>query len=157
MPSHSLPTRDKVLIDLLDKSTNVTKALSRGLRNGLDFYGTIKENTSEEIVRAIKEFEEVAAELSRQLPRPPAVYMTKKVLEWFDDSPESHKEEFVTTAFENLAVFMSSTGQTIIDHFNLWSYPWKPEIRDGVDMSPHHPENLAMQVIQNVWRAKQDA
>lgn len=157
MPKHNLPGRDRVLVDLIDSATNVTQALSRALKYGLEFNKTIVESPSEEIVRTISEFNSAAEDLMRQLPRPPIVHMVKEVEKWFKDSSMREQEEFITTEFDNLAVFMHSIGINIINHFNLWAYPWNPKIENGSDVSPYHPENMAMQVIEQVWRNTKNA
>lgn len=156
--SSSLPNRDKLLVDLIDSAAGVTMALSRAIRYGVEFNPKLSNNPSEVIINSISEFNQLAEELIKQLPRPTIPYMTKITLEDFDKfSSERYKEEFITTEFTNLVVFMSSLGESIIDKFNLLVYNWKPQVVDGIDISPNNPYNLALTVIQAVWRNLQDA
>lgn len=155
--SSNLPNRSAILVELLDSNIAVAQALSRALRFGTNFNSNLQSNPSEDIISSIAHFNEIAEELIRQLPRPPISYMSRIVSEWFEKSSEREKEEFITTDFNNLIVFMSLIGNNIIEYFHLWSYHWKPQIENGIDISPHHPENLALAVIQAVWRIKQDA
>lgn len=132
-------------------------SLSRALSYGMDFNSRLSISPSETILKNISEFNQVSGELIKQLPRPPVSYMVKIILDDFKNFSEREKEEFITTKFDNLNLFMSSLGLGIIEHFNLWAFPWKPQLVDGLDISPNHPENLALTVIQAVWRNTQDA
>ena len=145
------------LIDLVEQNAKISKALARALRYGFSFNTSLKETTTEELVKAISDFNTlVDTKLFKEMPRPPIGYMTEVVLDWFNTSSEREKEEFITTKFDNLNVFFSTLGISIINHFSLWSYPWEKQLKDGADTSPNHPENLAMLVIENVWRTVKD-
>lgn len=152
----NISNRSKLLIDLLDSTAEVSANLCKALRYGTDYNSRLASSPSDNIIKSINDFNSVAEKLIKQLPRPPVSYMSKTVLEWFDRSSERDKQEFITTDFNNLVVFMPSIGNNIINHFNLWSYPWMKEVVNGVDNSQYHPENLALAVIKNVWRSVQD-
>lgn len=156
--SSNLPNRDKLLIDLIDTTADVNKALTRALRYGVEFNHRLYISPAEDIIKVINKFDQISEDLIKQLPRPTISYMTRRVLEEdFEDLPIQYKEEFITTEYSNLIVFMSSIGMDIINKFNLWAYPWKPQIVGEADTSPNHPENLALVVIQTLWRNLQDA
>jgi hypothetical protein len=42
-------------------------------------------------------------------------------------------------------------GRSIRYEFKLWDREWKPVLSGGVDVSPDHPEQLSMRVIEKVW------
>jgi hypothetical protein len=155
--SSNSPTRDKLLLDLIYRASEVTMSLSRALNYGMDFNSRVPVSPSENILKNISEFNQVSEKLINQLPRPPIPYMVKAILEDFKNFSDREKEEFITTQFNNLNFFMPSLGVGIIEHFSLWAFPWRPQIVDGLDVSPNHPDNLALTVIEAVWRNLQDA
>lgn len=67
------------------------------------------------------------------------------------DTLKEIKKEFVNTPKNKLVKFHSTLGRTIRNEFKLWETEWKPEIRDGVDYSPDHPDQLSMRVMEEVW------
>jgi hypothetical protein len=42
-------------------------------------------------------------------------------------------------------------GRSIRYEFKLWDREWKPDISNGIDISPRHPEQVSMSVIEKVW------
>lgn len=72
---------------------------------------------------------------------------------------EDWTEEMVTTFFTagyagdvEIAMFHDSLGRWIRNNYNLWSIPWEPKIKDGVDYSPEHPDCVSMTIVEEVWR-----
>jgi len=61
------------------------------------------------------------------------------------------KKEFVNTPKKQLVKFHGTLGRTIRNEFKLWETNWTPEIRDGVDYAPDHPDQLSLRVMQEVW------
>lgn len=147
-----LPSRNKALIDLLEASASMTKGLTRALKFGVNDFNKHTGSVVEELINDIKTCNKLSVDLLKQLPRPPVNYMARTVEDWFNNSSEREKEEFLTTDFDNLVVFMAPLGRKIMDRFNLWMYSWVPDIRDNIDKSPQHPEAIALQVIETVWR-----
>lgn len=147
-----LPNRNKAIIDLLEVSTSMTKDLTRALKFGINDFNKHRDSVVEELINDIKACNKLSVELLKQLPRPSISYMARTVEDWFNNSSEREKKEFLTTDFDNLVVFMNPLGSRIIDRFNLWMYSWVPNIRDNIDKSPQHPEAIALQVIEAVWR-----
>lgn len=113
----------------------------------------IEESATVDVTNNLERFEFITEELMPYLKRPSVKYMAKIVEDWYNNSPQREKEEFITTEFDSLVVFMNPIGINIINQFNLWAYPWTKQINeDGVDESPDHPESVALQVIETVWR-----
>ena len=61
------------------------------------------------------------------------------------------KEEFLNTPKDKLIRHHTTLGRTIRNEFKLWETSWTPDIRDGVDYSPNHPDQLSMSVMERVW------
>lgn len=40
-------------------------------------------------------------------------------------------------------------GMHLRNHAKLWTYPWVPEIVDGVDVSENHPDAVSGKVIKD--------
>lgn len=70
---------------------------------------------------------------------------------WFHRGSATDQQKFMNTPREKLAVYHSSLGRSIRNEFKLWETEWKPEIINGVDHSPQHPDQISMRVIENVW------
>lgn len=141
---------NKPALDLIETLADLSKLLLKTVRIGISGYNS--SSRSLEILSCIDSLNEKINNLVGELPRPTIIYMTDIVTDWFNNSSERDKEEFVTTEFERLPVFMNSIGMNIINHFKLWAYPWESNIEDGIDNSPDHPEAIALEVIENVWR-----
>ena len=75
---------------------------------------------------------------------------TMVVNEWSDED----KDTFFLTAWDgtSLSQFHHSFGRWIRNKYNLWYIPWEPEIRDGTDYSPYHPDQASMTIIEEVWK-----
>lgn len=69
---------------------------------------------------------------------------------WTDET----KNEFYLSGIKNddLIRYHNSFGCFIRNKYNLWSIPWEPEIRDGIDYSPYHPDEVSFTIINELWR-----
>lgn len=75
-----------------------------------------------------------------------------------------HKETASWTQEDRTEFFMSpyngstlsryhhSLGRYIRNKFNLWTIPWEPELIDGIDYSPYHPDAISQTIIEEVWK-----
>jgi hypothetical protein len=71
---------------------------------------------------------------------------------WFRRDTIKNKKAFLDTPKEDLSKYYHSTlGRTIRNEFKLWETEWKPDVRDGIDHSPDHPDHISMRVIEEVW------
>lgn len=70
---------------------------------------------------------------------------------WFRAGKASDQQQFLNTPKEKLVIYHSTLGRAIRNEFKLWETEWKPEIVNGVDNSPNHPDNLSFRVIEQVW------
>jgi hypothetical protein len=77
--------------------------------------------------------------------------MVKTVLGWSDETSEEMRNQFKFSRKEELIVYHSSLGRAIRNEFGLWENPWTPELVDGIDESPLHPDAISMRVIEAVW------
>ena len=72
-------------------------------------------------------------------------------LELLDGSPD-RGARFRAMKEEDLIGLHHGLGTAIRNRFKLWEEPWEPEIRDGVDVSPDHPDAISQRVIVETWR-----
>jgi hypothetical protein len=80
--------------------------------------------------------------------------MASEVIKWFEEDAATNPNvitEFVGCKKEDLTQFHSGLGTYIRNYFRLWDAQWTPDITDGVDYSPDHPDAVSMAVIEEVW------
>ena len=77
--------------------------------------------------------------------------VTESVVLYNKETTEHLKKEFLDTPKKNLVRYHTTLGKEIRNRFKLWDTNWKPDIRDGVDCSPDHPDQISMRVVQAVW------
>lgn len=52
---------------------------------------------------------------------------------------------------ENLIRLHHYLGRMIRNNYGLWEHPWEPEIKNGVDCSPHHPDSISQRIIEKLY------
>lgn len=68
---------------------------------------------------------------------------------------EEERNEFFLGPWKDqgsLAVHHYGLGTWIRNHYLLWNREWVPELVNGVDHSPYHPDNMSMTIIWEVWK-----
>ena len=85
--------------------------------------------------------------------------------ELFDDIVDSCYQGLIGTedkgqtlffsAFKDLSRFHHGYGTHIRNTYGLWKHDWEPEIKDGVDYSPNHPDAISMEIIEAIWERGQ--
>ena len=70
---------------------------------------------------------------------------------WFDKETATNQQRFLDTPKEKLVKYHDTLGRTIRNEFKLWETNWTPEIKNGVDYSPFHPDQISMSIIEDVW------
>lgn len=60
--------------------------------------------------------------------------------------------EFANASSDELAFYHHTIGRNIRNIFGLWEHKWEPELVDGIDYSPNHPDAISMEVIKEVHR-----
>ena len=70
------------------------------------------------------------------------------------EAPEEERSVFLLTGWNrhNLTEFHHSLGRHIRNNYSLWHYEWEPELRNGIDYSRYHPDNISMEIIKEVWK-----
>lgn len=76
---------------------------------------------------------------------------------WLQKQDEKVRKEFINTPKERLIGYHTTLGRSIRNEFKLWDREWKQDIRNGVDHSEDHPDQISMRVIKEVWRMNQNA
>ena len=69
---------------------------------------------------------------------------------WSDDD----KNAFFLAGIKNdsLTQYHNSLGCFIRNKYNLWEIEWEPELRDGIDYSPFHPDQISFTIIEELWK-----
>ena len=76
----------------------------------------------------------------------------------FLSAPEDERAEFLAMQKSDLITLHHTLGRHIRNKYGIWSVNWEPEIVDGTDHSPNHPDNISFTVIEKVWeRAHEEA
>lgn len=73
-----------------------------------------------------------------------------EILKW----PLEDRNRFFKTEYDenSLISYHHSLGTYIRNKYKLWAIPWEPEVRDGVDYSPYHPDEVSFTIIKEVWK-----
>lgn len=50
-----------------------------------------------------------------------------------------------------LIMYHHSAGRYIRNTYKLWTYEWEPQLIEGVDHSPNHPDAVSMKIIKMLW------
>lgn len=68
--------------------------------------------------------------------------------------PEDQINQFFTLEWgsDSLIMLHHSFGRYIRNKYKLWEVEWEPELIDGVDHSPSHPDQLSMTIIEELWK-----
>lgn len=70
---------------------------------------------------------------------------------WLNKESKINKQQFLDTPRDKLVKYHTTLGRTIRNEFKLWDTVWLADIREGVDCSPDHPDQVSMRVIETVW------
>ena len=75
------------------------------------------------------------------------------VTDWYNLSQKERDDSgFLETEYVDLIKYHNSFGQAVRNNFDLWQNSWNPEIVDGADVSPQHPDNLSMNALRLAWK-----
>lgn len=83
--------------------------------------------------------------------------IVEEVLGWFKETSKENQDEFRNLNEESLISYHNSLGREIRNEFGLWKNSWTPELVDGIDVSPSHPDSVSMSIIKEVWKRVQNA
>lgn len=83
--------------------------------------------------------------------------MVSVVHGWFLKESDDTKKQFIETRKKDLISYHTTLGRSIRNEFKLWEREWVTDIREGVDYSPDHPDQLSMRVIETVWERLQSS
>lgn len=80
-----------------------------------------------------------------------------EVYGWLEGESDKIMDEFIDTKKSDLIQYHTGLGRSIRNTFKLWERKWEPEIIDGADHSPNHPDQLSMRIIEQVWERARKA
>ena len=73
------------------------------------------------------------------------------IAESFCKTLNTSDKEIIVSEMNNAPHRMrGSIAQYIRNKYKLWDREWKPEIIDGVDHSPNHPENVSDKIVDRI-------
>lgn len=75
---------------------------------------------------------------------------------WTKTSNENRKMFLTCEDYTKFVGEYSQIARDMRNKFSMWDTPYTPEIINGVDHSPNHPDNLSMKILRNFWRQKQN-
>lgn len=146
-------TVEGLLDRLIEECSEVIQAATKIKRFGLNnWHPDTKRKNSDHLLDEIMDLGMVIEEVRILLPRPSIQEMVPVVKKWYSESSLRQQLEFTETDFDSLIVFHHTLGTNIRNYFNLWHYKWIPKIVNGVDVSEEHPDQISMEVIEQVWR-----
>ena len=77
---------------------------------------------------------------------------------WYLGNAPLERLIFTDRTQESLVEYHHSLGRRIRNEFEFWKIKWEPEMVNGVDVSPAHPDAISMRIIEAVWEmARHDA
>ena len=79
--------------------------------------------------------------------RPTISWMARVMLQDFNKAPEDAQDDFRSALPSELIQYHHTLGKDIRNKFHLWNYKWTPQLENGIDMSPEHPDAVSMRVI----------
>ena len=70
--------------------------------------------------------------------------------QWSDAEKNSF---YLTGIADNNSMSMHHTtyGRWIRNKYNLWEIPWEPELKNGIDYSPFHPDCVSATLLKELW------
>lgn len=72
--------------------------------------------------------------------------------EIWDNFSDEDKHWFKTSESAGMHLTL---GMHLRNHCGMWETPWTPELIDGVDHSPNHPDAISMKAIRDFQVTKQ--
>lgn len=78
------------------------------------------------------------------------------VVGWLEEVPAGTYVEFLSNTELGLIRYHHTLGTAIRNEFELWKFPWEPEIVAGIDVSPNHPDAISQRIIVDVWKVAVD-
>jgi hypothetical protein len=71
-----------------------------------------------------------------------------------DNWSEDNQNAFYLMGIKNNGSMIGlhdTLGRQIRNKYSLWQIPWIPDLRDGIDYSPYHPDQLSDTILKEVW------
>lgn len=81
--------------------------------------------------------------------------MVLGVMTWYDEICENSPQDaldFKNCSEDDLISYHHTLGSQIRNEYKLWNVKWEPELIEGIDYSPNHPDSISMNIIIEVWK-----
>lgn len=62
---------------------------------------------------------------------------------------DADKESIIETSTDELYL-LNGYASWIRELYKLWHHKWEPDIVDGIDISPEHPDNMSYEILKRV-------
>jgi hypothetical protein len=64
---------------------------------------------------------------------------------------DEHSHRIIENLRKDLIGLHHSLGRHIRNEYGLWKHTWEPELRNGVDYSPNHPDSISQRLIEQLF------
>ena len=81
-------------------------------------------------------------------------YTEKEIAEDFFSTMDSVERKFVEDIPNRnfMSLYHDTVGRFIRNEYHLWERPpHRPEIVDGIDTSPQHPDAISGRILELIW------
>lgn len=77
--------------------------------------------------------------------------MVNDLFHWLTVEAGEAAYPFFAAKREDLISYHHTLGQSIRNQYRIWERKWEPELRNGIDYSPNHPDAISQRVIEKTW------
>ena len=81
-------------------------------------------------------------------------YSEQEIANDFYQTMDNVERQFVKDIPDRkfMELYSDTVGQFIRSEYHLWDRPpHRPEIIDGIDISPQHPNSISGRILENIW------
>jgi hypothetical protein len=68
-----------------------------------------------------------------------------------DLAKNEHSRNILKNSRNDLSLLHFSLGMAIRNEYGLWKREWKPQIKDGIDEAPDHPDAISQRIIEKLY------
>lgn len=64
---------------------------------------------------------------------------------------DDNSKKILENKYDDLILLHHSLGRYIRNNYKLWEHDWVPQLENGVDMSPNHPDAISQRIIVKLY------